>query len=504
MGINFKLALPSLTGLVLIIVIIQIYWKPLQLENAKKAYEQYTHELLVLVESGITQHLLERDLGSLFSSIEDLKKSFESRWQNVMLYNDDGKQLYPLFKRNSELIKKESAYIHIIYPLSIGGTPLGRLELDADWGHERLNVIENINGVRDMVIWLVILSLLITVLSQYRIIYRPLKKLGRATNNIAQGKFSIDLPVSANDEIGELTHSFSMMMNELRFQKKALDQHAIVSAVDRNGVITYVNKKFVEISGYSREELIGKTHRVIKSNIHSTEFYKDMWETITRGSAWHGEVCNLKKTGGKYWVSSTIIPFLDEQGVPQRYISIRTDITQQKHSEEQLRHMANHDVLTGLPTRRLCKENLSMAIAVARRNNTKTAVLFIDLDGFKSVNDTFGHDAGDVLLTEVAKRLSCCVREVDTVARIGGDEFMIVLTGINNRENVALVAQKIIDTLDQSFTLNSNTATIGASIGIALYPDHEQEPEALIKRADEMMYAVKSSGKNNYWFCEDV
>ena len=166
------------------------------------------------------------------------------------------------------------------------------------------------------------------------------------------------------------------MMNELSFRKAALDEHAVVSTMDQDGVITYINGKFIDLSGYTQEELIGKSHQTVRSFSHPPEFYRHLQETISQGVPWHGEICNQSKTGKKYWVSSTIIPFLDEFLMPQRYISIQTDITKQKKAEEQLRYIANHDNLTGLPTRRLCLERLSMTIAIARREKHKVAVLF--------------------------------------------------------------------------------------------------------------------------------
>ncbi|MBC8159223.1 MAG: sensor domain-containing diguanylate cyclase [Alphaproteobacteria bacterium] len=176
------------------------------------------------------------------------------------------------------------------------------------------------------------------------------------------------------------------------------------------------------------------------------------------------------------------------------------DISERKSTEERLRHLANHDTLTGLPTRRLGMEHISSALARARREKSKAAVLFVDLDGFKLVNDALGHAAGDCLLESTAKRLSGCVREIDTVARVGGDEFMILLVSIDNNKNAALVAQKLIDAMARSFTLGDEKAAIGVSVGIAIYPDHGTEPTALLNLADKAMYAVRSEGKNSFAF----
>jgi len=179
------------------------------------------------------------------------------------------------------------------------------------------------------------------------------------------------------------------------------------------------------------------------------------------------------------------------------------DIFERRNTEELLLHLANHDALTGLPTRRLGMERISRALAMARHQKSKAAVLFVDLDGFKSVNDTLGHTAGDILLEGVAKRLSGCVREIDTVARVGGDEFMIVLVPIDTAKSAALVAQKLVDALAQPFLLDDENIAISASVGIAIYPDQGQEPEALLRLADKAMYGVKDTGKNNFGFARN-
>ncbi|WP_432460356.1 diguanylate cyclase domain-containing protein [Agarivorans sp. QJM3NY_25] len=501
MKINLKLAIPPLIGLILISLIIQLYWIPLQLENAKTEYKKHTYELLTLGESSIAKSLLQRDLGALYVHLEYLEETYKSRWQNIALYNYNNKRYYPIVKPSLN-DKQSKQLIHIVHELSSGEKYLGRIELDVNWSDKRQTVISDINKVRNMVIGLVLLSQLIALLSQYKIIYRPLKKLSLATQKVVEGDFRPALPSLTEDEIGDLSKAFKTMVEELAFRKNALDEHAIISAVDRSGRITYVNTKFLQISGYSEEELLGKTHRVIKSKVHSPEFYKSMWSTITQGKVWQGEICNLTKNGEHYWVSSTIVPFLNEHGVPQRYISLRTDITEQKSAEERLRHMANHDALTGLATRRLCREKLSTAIAMAHRHKKCAAVLFIDLDGFKTINDSYGHDAGDAVLMNVGKRLCATVREMDTVARIGGDEFMVVLSDISDPDDIKLIAQKLINNLKAPFHFNEQPLQIGASIGIALYPDHAQDAERLINRADEAMYTVKSNGKNNYAFAE--
>ncbi|MFQ5579065.1 MAG: EAL domain-containing protein [Nitrospiria bacterium] len=285
-------------------------------------------------------------------------------------------------------------------------------------------------------------------------------------------------------------------LQRLSDMKYAIDESSIVSITDPKGNIQYVNDNFCAASKYSREELVGQNHRLIKSEIHSDRFFKAMWETISRGQVWKGELKNKAKDGSFYWVDSTIVPFLDKKRKPYQYLAIRYDITPRKEKEEKIRHMAQYDELTGLPNRNLHKERLGQALK--QRKKHPLAVMFIDLDRFKHVNDTLGHSAGDQLLKEVAKRLLNCLRESDTVARIGGDEFTILLPEIAQSNDIHYIARRILSTLEKPYHIQQNELFVTCSIGISVYPEDGETSKQLLKYADMAMYCAKRNGKNQY------
>lgn len=302
-----------------------------------------------------------------------------------------------------------------------------------------------------------------------------------------------------------------LALDELRHQKFALDQHAIVATTDVNGTITYVNQSLCDISGYAPDELIGQNHRMLKSGIHTEAFFQDMYQTLSAGKVWSGEVCNRAKDGRLYWLMTTIVPYLDSHGRATQYIAMRTDITARKLAEERIHSLAFYDPLTNLPNRRLLDDRLGQALSASKRNGRYGALLFIDLDNFKPLNDEHGHAVGDLLLVEAARRLSDCVRESDTVARFGGDEFVIMLSeltesALGSTAQAAAIAEKIRSSLAEPYLLRLPAADASADVlvehrctastGLTLFIGKEDTAESALKRADGAMYQAKEAGGN--------
>jgi len=269
-----------------------------------------------------------------------------------------------------------------------------------------------------------------------------------------------------------------------------------ITVTDMNNRIIAVNTAFCQITGYSEEEVLGKDPGFLGSGRNSKAFYRDMWRTLEQMGRWQGEIWNRRKNGEVFpeWLS--IVSIKDEEGETRQYMAVFSDITRRKQDEEKIWRQANYDALTGLPNRNLFKDRLDQAMHAAHREDCSLALMFIDLDRFKWVNDTLGHAAGDLLLQEAGRRIGHCVRETDTVARLGGDEFTVIIGDVQESADVDRIAEKVLRHLAEPFEVEGKEAFVSGSIGITLYPADADNMEQLLRNADAAMYSAKEAGRN--------
>ncbi|MBV6342450.1 diguanylate cyclase domain-containing protein [Candidatus Magnetobacterium casense] len=313
--------------------------------------------------------------------------------------------------------------------------------------------------------------------------------------------------VDERGDVNRVVHVSRDITERVKMQEQvmilfAAVEHSPVAVVitDITGKIEYVNPQFTQMTRYKLDEVAGKTPAVLKSGKHPPEFYRELWHTILAGKVWHGSMCNKRKDGELYWEDQSISPIKNQSGQITHFVAVKTDDTERKRTEDQLYHMANYDALTDLPNRTLFYERLGEVLKISKRYEHQFAIMFVDLDNFKTINDVYGHDAGDQLLKEAAGRLRGCVRTSDTVARMGGDEFTVILSRISKAEDSVLIADYIIEALTRPFSIAGNDCFIGMSIGISVFPSDGDDVEVLVANADIAMYQVKSSGKNGYRF----
>ncbi|MBR8347736.1 EAL domain-containing protein [Burkholderia ambifaria] len=275
-----------------------------------------------------------------------------------------------------------------------------------------------------------------------------------------------------------------------------------IMVTDRHAKIERVNQAFTRLTGYTEDEVVGRNPGLLSSGRQTPDFYKQLWHSLTTDGHWQGEIWNRRKTGELFLEYLTITSIRDSEGEISHYAAIFSDITQRRQAEERLGYLATHDVLTNLANRMLFEERLTHAIVHAKRFGRKVAVMYLDLDRFKLVNDTLGHNAGDEVLKMVAERIVANVRANDTVARMGGDEFALVLEEVDDVRDVGRVARKLLDEVGRAIDIGDRQIFVTPSIGISIYPDDGTEAEDLILLADQAMYGAKSRGRNVFQFFE--
>lgn len=349
-------------------------------------------------------------------------------------------------------------------------------------------------------------------------IARPITRISLAADKIAAGELTYDVPALQGDgEVAHLSTAIHDMVSSLTreiAERRRAEQSLRLSAkvfnnnseailiTDAARTIVMVNHAFTVITGYSEEEVLGKNPRMLSSGRHNEMFYQNFYESLNRHDLWRGEIWNKRKNGEQFpeWVTMSVLR--DDTGVITNYIAVYLDISERKKEEAHIQYLANYDVLTGLPNRYLLNDRMEQGISHSQRHQTKLAVMFIDLDHFKNINDSLGHDVGDDLLKMVAERLKACLRRSDTIARQGGDEFVAVLVDLSSEDEATFIAEKMTESLIGQFTVGQYQLSVTPSIGISIYPDDGDNTVQLLRNADMAMYRAKDAGRNRFEYYE--
>ena len=366
-------------------------------------------------------------------------------------------------------------------------------------------------------------SILIIWIFQY-FVARHLGTMANYARNFSLNNLSrplqLDRPDTAlnrSDELAQVTDAINQMRErlnddlerqerdaeEIRKFSKAIEQSpSSVLICDRQWRIEFANQKFTQLTGYDAETIIGKHPGVLSEEAHAHRENRQLWQSIRlqvqRVGVWQGEINSVRRNGERFWEQLIVTPIKSSKGEATGYLILGEDISIRKRYEQQLLRQANYDILTGLPNRMLALDRLKLALAQARRESSLVGVMFLDLDNFKHINDTLGHDAGDNLLIEAARRISSCLRGTSTVARLGGDEFLVILPGLTGPDATSQVAERILKTFAPPYLLNGQEVFVTTSIGIAIFPNDSDNSGTLLQHADAAMYQAKHKGKSAY------
>ncbi|MBU3903556.1 MAG: EAL domain-containing protein [Gammaproteobacteria bacterium] len=352
------------------------------------------------------------------------------------------------------------------------------------------------------------LLFLVLISKLTRNLSRPLDELSESMARAQRGEIGVRAEPSGPRDIARMAHAFNRMMSELEEREAALRIAATAFEAEEGMMVTdaqaniiQINQAFTELTGYTAEEVIGKSPAILRSDRQSGVFFERMWASLQRDRSWQGEIWNRRKNGEIFpaWLSITAV--VDKDGNVTNYVGAYVDFTERKKAENEIHHLAFYDPLSQLPNRRLLLDRLRQGIASGARNHTGGALMFLDLDNFKTLNDTKGHGIGDLLLIEVSRRLQACVREGDTVARFGGDEFVLLLEGLSEDSAHAAVqartvGEKVLHSLSEPYQLEGAEFHSSSSMGITLFINYKDTMDELLKQADTAMYEAKKSGRN--------
>jgi diguanylate cyclase (GGDEF)-like protein/PAS domain S-box-containing protein len=418
----------------------------------------------------------------------------------------------------------DNANLRLVRAVRLDGERIGTLALTADLTRLYTRVRRDAVTVGLILILSITVALAIATAAQ-RFVSDPILELANLAKTITLDKsYSARAVRRSNDEVGLLTTSLNEMLDEielrdgaLREAHDALESHvrdlkklsaaveqspATVMITDQRGDLEYVNKRFEDATGYPRSEVLGSKPYLLASSAEANGCSKEMRHAIRAGNRWHGEVHSQTKAGGLLWEQVTMTPLLQAGGAIANFLIVTEDVTVRKEYEARLLRQATVDPLTELPNRLLAFDRLTQAVEGCLRSDHGVAVMFIDIDNFKTVNDSLGHDVGDIVLCEAARRIEVSVRSGDTVARLGGDEFLVVLPRMKDESVAEHLARRIRSCISEPFDVKGREVFVTASIGIALAPGDASDPDSLLRNADAAMYQAKQRGRNNHLFFE--
>ena len=367
--------------------------------------------------------------------------------------------------------------------------------------------------VKNYIFWGTMIFTVLFLLSMMIALNRFFKPLSELTSHIEKWKDKDirdyqPVAISTGDEVGALKDILNLLINNIHHQTSRLK--LLSTAVEKNAAsmvitdryinIEYVNNTFCHTTGYAMDELVGKHVRLLKSGKTPEKVYQNLWESISNGKSHVCEFINKKKSGEEYYELNYISPIIDRDGTITHYVASKIDISERKKLEQELKQRADFDTLTGLASRHLLYMRINDAIDYSSRYDTFFALLFIDLNHFKEINDDYGHYAGDIVLKTIAERMTKIFRKTDVVSRLGGDEFVVLINFLNNRENLKYLVEKLVENVKKTIDIDNKTLLVSASIGISIYPKDGVTSEDLVNKADKAMYNIKNSTRDGYLF----
>jgi len=417
----------------------------------------------------------------------------------------------PAWSASGDLLRDD--VMQVSGPILLDGERIGTIRIDADLRRIRTAFWDDV-WLLGLIFLMAGLAALIVSSILQEIVSEPISRLAQATRDITRTRnYKLRVDKVGNDEVGALIDGFNDMLRQIAMRDEELETRRSQLEVAANAMegtsdaimitdkelrIVSANRAFTSMTLYGEDEVVGRTPQFLLSERHDPDLLATLLDQVAATGHWQGEIAARRRDGEEFPQRMGIGQVLDGAGEVSHYVFVSSDISHYKQYEANLEYLAHHDVLTKLPNRRRFREQLGEAIARAARRREQIAVLFIDLDHFKAINDSLGHAAGDHVLVEAAARIRNCLRNSDSVARQGGDEFTVLLDNVGSRQDAGQVAEKIVDQVARPFRVAEQDLVVGASIGIACYPEDGQDEATLMKNADMAMYEAKTLGRNRY------